>query len=228
MLDDFKGKFMLPSLDFHEGGVEEVMLIGALVVFWVLGSGLALLVWQGVWVSKGRKGESPSDRGGVLAVLAPLIVFSILIFLGWLVSPLKPSRGGIIGKYEIDPGFHPGAQADWQHDTYTMEITRDEVVLRDARATKEWRHAIEWFDGVAYRWRFNSLEEKHHMVRGGPGIIREAFGYYYVFESPLYGEVVFRKKAGFPWWVVWVLAGVGVGLFWWRKAERGTPERAIP
>ena len=58
-------------------------------------------------------------------------------------------------------------------------------------------------------------------------ITREAFGYYDVFESPLYGEVVLRKKERFPWWQVWVFAGVGVGLFLWRRAGRGTLKRAL-
>jgi len=121
------------------------------------------------------------------------LLFS-LFFIGWIKSPTNPDRADILGIYEIDRNFYSGANADWQHQTYTLEITHTEAIVRDRRTTQIWRYPIEWFFGSQYRWGFDTDDPRHHMINNGPVIYRQAFSHYYVFKSPLYGNVFFHKK----------------------------------
>jgi hypothetical protein len=145
--------------------------------------------------------------GGVLVIylvkrkraLGFLLVFLVcfpvaLATLGWLASPTKPSKTDIIGRYEIDRSRYPGKQADWQNATYTLEIRDTHVIVRDARTKKIWSSSIVWFVEPEYRWNITDTGKRHHLIAEGPAIYREPFGYYYVFHSPLYGDVFFKKK----------------------------------
>lgn len=118
----------------------------------------------------------------------------LLISAAWLSSPTKPSKSQIIGHYEIDRTKHPGKQADWQHATYSLEITEAMVIVRDSRTDTTWESPIEWSGTSRYRWFFSSREKRHHIIAEGPAIHRKPFGFYYVFKSPLYGDVFFVKK----------------------------------
>jgi hypothetical protein len=142
----------------------------------------------------------------------------VIVAVDHLTAPVRPSRDEITGMYEIDRKFYPGPQADWQHDTYSLEILPDQVILRDRRTPTVWRYEIDWFTSPEYRWKFSDPGPRHHLVSEGPAIIRDWSGYFYVFESPLYGEVVFRKRKAFPWrWFVGLGVPTGLGLAWWSK-----------
>lgn len=118
----------------------------------------------------------------------------LLIALGWLSSPTNPSKSDIIGHYEIDRSRYPGKQADWQHATYTLEITGTHAIVRDARTKTVWTSHISWRNDQGYRWIFSDYSKRHHMIAGGPAIYRQPFRYYYVFHSPLFGDVFFKKE----------------------------------
>jgi energy-coupling factor transporter transmembrane protein EcfT len=159
-----------------------------LVVFWLLGGMMCL--WLATLAGFRRKLRVRESVA--IFFLGPLVLFLVLIFIGWANSQVKPTRGEILGDYRVDRNFYPGEQADWQHEIYSLKITEDWVEVKDARTEKVWREEIDWVAWSEYRWRFQS-EPRHHMIRGGPAIVREKLGYYYYFESPLYGVVRFRK-----------------------------------
>lgn len=127
----------------------------------------------------------------------PLVVFLALPvclpFLSWLLSIKTPDRDDIIGQYEIARSKWPGKNADWQHETYTLEITGSHAIVRDARTETVWKHRIEWSD-IRHRWDFADHTERHHIVAKGPTLYRGRFGHHYVFQSPLYGNVFFEKR----------------------------------
>ena len=61
----------------------------------------------------------------------------ILIF-----RPVQPHREEIIGHYEIDRSRYPGKQADWQHATYSLQISQNSAVVRDSRTKTKWEYPI--------------------------------------------------------------------------------------
>lgn len=196
-------------------------LVLALAMFSSAVLGLA----QVLWFCAGRRDRLLVPAGCLMTTLSPIMLWLVFVAIDQVFAPVTPSTEEIVGEYEIDRDFHPGPQADWQHATYSFEITRKHVTLRDRRTPTVWQYDINWFTSPEYRWKFRHDGPRHHLLADGPAIIREWNGYYYVFESPLYGEVVFRKQKSFAgwWWVGAVLLG-GVWLAWRGKRRPG--ERA--
>ena len=129
--------------------------------------------------------------GVLLVVFLALPV--CLFFVSWLLSIKTPDRDDIIGQYEIARSKWPGKNADWQHETYTLEITDSHAIVRDARTKTAWKYRIEWSD-IRHRWGFSDHTKRHHIIRNGPTLYRGRFGHHYVFYSPLYGNVFFEKE----------------------------------
>ena len=162
-----------------------------MVVFSVALIGIPyLLITVGVLIAHLVKRKRTSGIFLIFLMGLPICLF----LLSWLLNPTEPGKSDIIGHYEIDRSRFPGKQADWQHATYAMEIRHSEVIVRDSRTETKWKEPIEWLSGPEYRWKFKDRGKRHHMVAEGPSIYRRPFGYHYVFRSPLYGDVFFRKK----------------------------------
>jgi hypothetical protein len=131
-------------------------------------------------------------RGQFLLVLLclPICLFS----LSWLLSIKTPDRDDIKGHYVIARSKWPGRNADWQHETYTLEITETQAIVRDARTKTVWKYGIEWSEIYEHRWGFADFTKRHHIIANGPTLYRGRFGHHYVFYSPLYGNVFFEKE----------------------------------
>lgn len=122
----------------------------------------------------------------------------VIIGTSWLNSPVNLEKQDIIGQYEIAQSIYPESQADWQYRTYTLDVTPTELIVYDSRTEKTWKSPITWLNLTDYRWKFANDSSRHHIIQDGPAIYRTDFSYYYVFKSPLYGNVFFRKKRDLP------------------------------
>ena len=175
----------------------------ALSVVWVVVGIVCVLVGMAL-------GFNSKVKWG-LFTLGPLLVLAALVAVSWWNSPTTPSRGEILGKYEIDQSFHPGKNAEWQDQTYSMTIRRNELTLHDSRTSTIWRYPIEWSGTKgSFLWGFADDEIRHHLVRNGPTLYRHKFHHTYVFTSPLYGEVRFRRKLKGGFWLWGVVGGLGL------------------
>ena len=105
------------------------------------------LVALGITVAMRRTKGSTVTFAGFLAL--PFVV----MFFGWLSSPTKPSRSDIKGHYVIDRSKYPGANADWQHQTYSLDITEGQVIVHG----RSHENGLEELDHLAARQRI-SLE----------------------------------------------------------------------
>ena len=143
-----------------------------------------------------------------IIIFGPLLNLLALFFVFSIFEQSKPSQADIIGFYEIDRSFYPGPNADWQHATYEFEIGEDFASIRDARTNTTQSYPIEWIYG--YRWRFADDGKRHHLISDGPTIYRHTFSHSYIFHSPLYGNVKFKKKSHGFW--KWFAAGIAVLL----------------
>jgi hypothetical protein len=148
---------------------------------------LAILACLISYVAVRRTKLSAVPLAGFLAL--PVCLF----FLSWLLSIKTPDCDDIIGQYEIARSKWPGKNADWQHETYTLEITDSHAIVRDARTKTAWKYRIEWSD-IRHRWDFDDSTRRHHIVANSPTLYRGRFGHHYVFQSPLYGNVFFEKE----------------------------------
>lgn len=137
-----------------------------------------------------------STRKKVLGYLLLALIAAPFLPLGfrWLYGPIQLEKADVIGRYEIARSVYPSSQAEWQHKTYTLDITPTQVIVHDSRTATTWESPITWFTYPSYRWKFSNNDPRHHVIADGPAIYRTSSSYYYVFKSPLYGNMFFQKK----------------------------------
>ena len=167
-----------------------VQLIGILIFF----SGFFLVAAIVLRIS--TKWKMPKLLGAslIISVAISLLLMVVILIEGWILRPVQPNRKDIIGHYVIARSKWPGKNADWQHRTYTLEITGSHAIVRDARTETVWKYRIEWSEIYGHRWGFTDLTRRHHIIGNGPTLYRGRFGHHYVFQSPLYGNVFFEKE----------------------------------
>jgi hypothetical protein len=167
-----------------------LQLIGVLVIY----SGIFILLALVLGIFTKRKFTWVLKTALLGAAAAMLLLFLVASIAHLLLRPVDLDRSDVIGQYEIDRSRYPGKQADWQHATYSLRITRSSAIVRDSRTSTKWEYPIIWYHQPDYRWTFRDAGKRHHMVAEGPDLYRQRSGYHYVFKSPLYGDVFFIKK----------------------------------
>jgi hypothetical protein len=167
-----------------------LQLIGFLICF----TGLFLVVAVVLRIFTKWKVPKLMAASLIGSVAITLLLIVVIQIENLILRPVQPNNEEIIGHYEIDRSRYPGKQADWQHATYSLQITQNRAIVRDSRTKTEWAYPIIWYYQPVYRWTFKDDEKRHHMVAEGPDLYRQRSGYYYVFNSPLYGDMFFRKK----------------------------------
>jgi hypothetical protein len=184
-----------------------VILIGLLIfvlIIWPVAACLCL----GILKLLGFKSNPDSPAKILISIFAPFAIIALLYLVGRVSERTVPSKDDIIGTYEIDRSFFPGPNADWQHATYEFKIGEDFASIRDARTNTTRSYPIEWT--YRYHWNFAHEGKRHHMISDGPTIYRHTFSHSYIFHSPLYGNVKFKKKSHGFW--KWFAAGIAVLL----------------
>jgi len=102
------------------------------------------------------------------------------------------------GQYVIDRDHCPGKQADWQYKSFKFQIRPDNSIVFDIME-----------EGVIkkiFRGNFSTLRPyssevpvmnmewpTHHILTTNPTVYRRNGGFYLVFNSPLFGNVFFKK-----------------------------------
>lgn len=128
----------------------------------------------------------------------------LINFIALFTTPITVDASDIYGEYEIDRNMFPGKNADWQYETYRMEVT-DSNVLK-LYQLKGGKVIVIYETPVLLLDHYNNTRLKlepgnkprHHMLRENPLMVREPWSFYYVFHSPYYGNMYFRKKG---WWL---------------------------
>jgi hypothetical protein len=166
-----------------------LQIIGILVIY----SGLFALLSLIFRIFTKWKASRILGSSLILSAAIMVLLFLAACIESLILRPVEPDRDDIIGQYEISRSKWPGKNADWQHETYTLEITGSHAIVRDARTKTVWKYRIEWSD-ITHRWGFADSTRRHHIVANGPTLYRGRFGHHYVFQSPLYGNVFFEKK----------------------------------
>jgi len=128
--------------------------------------------------------------------LIPASVISILLTLGWLSGLTQVDKLKIIGTYEVDSDFYPGANADWQKRHFRFQIKKDGTFILFSRladnSEKQYIGSVTWANEATEKWSVK-MKNPHHVIDNHPVLYRERFGFYYVFRSQRFGNVFFRK-----------------------------------
>lgn len=179
---------------------------GLLFVFVLVPLFLLSLLVSGIVILISGKGRRRSAARTILLMYAVgfglfMLTIISLVVVNQVLSPMKVDRGDVVGTYKVDRDMFAGQQADWQYEHFSLQITKqDTVILRSLGANGTWhefKRPITPIQGAhSYLWRFPSEEDttQHHVLTSTPSLYRQRWSFYYVFRSPRFGNMFFRKE----------------------------------
>ena len=128
--------------------------------------------------------------------LTPVVFFGSIIFVLWLNKPIPITKDRILGSYEIDTSFYPGANSQWQKKYFRFEVTNDDHFVlyerQEDNSEREYLGKVLWDMGPPSKWSIK-MEAPHHVVDEHPVLYRSNKRFYYVFNSKRFGNMFFRK-----------------------------------
>lgn len=122
----------------------------------------------------------------------------ILIVNNYCTSPMTVEKKDVYGNYVINRDMFPGKQADWQYNHYRFTIKENDSIYfyetENATIVKTYRGTIAFHPSYNKpRLIINIDQPRHHIIEDYPTLIRQPWSFYYVFNSPKYGNVFFEK-----------------------------------
>jgi len=128
--------------------------------------------------------------------LTPAVFLGTITFILWLKKPIPITKERILGSYEIDTSFYPGANSHWQKENFRFEVTANSqfVLYEKQKDNSERKYLGEtlWDMGPPAKWSIK-MKEAHHVVDEHPVLYRSSKHFYYVFKSKRFGNMFFRK-----------------------------------
>ena len=157
-----------------------VPLSGGLLLIWLLSRKMIFgkllgLIWLGI-----------------------VVLICLVAFLQIFTTKMKVDKSDIYGKYVIDRSKFSGKQADWQYNHFRFEITKqnklifyqtEEGVILERESLKV--DFLEQYHND--RLLISGDTKRHHIFSDNPTLYRNIWSFYYVFESPKFGNVFFKK-----------------------------------
>jgi hypothetical protein len=139
--------------------------------------------------------------GLILAIVGGLI--ALLATISFFTSKSNPNKADIYGEYVIDRTKFPGREADWQYNHFRFEITKDNRFVfhqtENENVVKTWQGSVEFLpDYKLPRIILTVDSPQHHIIEDCPTLYRTTWSFYYVFHSPKFGNVFFRKEKWKP------------------------------
>lgn len=154
-------------------------------------TGLLLLTWL---ISKKKA------VGKLLLLMWTGIVgFVILILtINWLTSKKEVDQEDVYGEYIIDQSKFPGRQADWQYNHFRFEIKENDSIYfyetEGEKIIRTYKGKISFKEQyIRPRLVIEMEEPSHHIVSDNPTLYRTTWSFYYVFKSPKFFNVFFKK-----------------------------------
>jgi hypothetical protein len=159
------------------------------------------LVLAIAWLVSGKSGF-----GKLLGFfwLGVILFFVVLRIVSVFNTRMKVEKEDIYGEYVVARTKCPGKQADWQYNHYRLEIkTNQECFFYETEREKiiKTHHGkVLFIDGSTSPHIILDMDERvrHHIIENSPTLYREVWSFYYVFESPLWGNVFFKKSKWEP------------------------------
>lgn len=126
---------------------------------------------------------------------------TLSVVKSYFTDPMDVDKEDIYGTYVIDRDYFPGKNADWQYNHYRFEITKSDsikfTVIDGNNITDTYVSKIEFTSDNRPHIRivndYRLEKETHPILRENPTLYRKPFSFYYVFNSPVYGNMFFTK-----------------------------------
>lgn len=130
-----------------------------------------------------------------LGILA-LICLSAIIQV--FTTKMKVRKRNIYGKYVVYRSKFPGKQSDWQYNHFRFEITKqNELVFYQTEKgiiIKKDSIKVSFLEQYhSDRLVISGDTNRHHILSQNPTLYRNIGSFYYVFNSPKFGNMFFKK-----------------------------------
>jgi hypothetical protein len=134
-----------------------------------------LLIWIGIF--------------GLIALVSILKVFT---------DKKELDQDDIYGEYIIDRTKFSGEQSDWQYNHFKFEIKEDNTILfyeiENDKILKTHKGTVGFHSAYKRPRIIIDIDKpRHHIIENKPTLYRSIWSFYYVFESPKFGNVFFTK-----------------------------------
>ncbi|MDI9310286.1 MAG: hypothetical protein QM535_08720 [Limnohabitans sp.] len=139
---------------------------------------------------------------GYSILLFPFFLMILVsIFNTLFVDRMNLSKNEIYGEYVIDASKFAGKNADWQHEHFELNISKDDILQLyiyndNGDIVKTITKEIEIKDQYSNaRLNIYPKNTDYHILQKNPTLYRNVWSYYYVFNSSKYGNMFFVKKS---------------------------------
>jgi hypothetical protein len=135
----------------------------------------------------------------LLSALAfPFVLFALVQVIGIFINKKNISHDDIYGTYIIDRSKFNSKQAMWQYNHFRFEITQKNRLLfyktEKQKVVKTYTGTVTFIDGSAQPHIVLKADSPgYHLIDSMPTLYRKPFSFYYVFHSPRFGNVFFKK-----------------------------------
>ena len=128
-------------------------------------------------------------------------IISLVIFasvMNILFSNKNIERDDLYGDYIIDRSKFPGKQADWQYSHFRFRITKENkftfYLTEGNKITKTHTGTVSFLESYARpRLVLHVNTPIYHIIADNPTLYYTGSSFYYVFNSPKFGNVFFVK-----------------------------------
>lgn len=147
-----------------------------------------------VWRATGKSiwGKMIGMLWGVIALL-----ISVAMVLSIFTSKKELEKEDAYGEYVIDRTQFAGKQADWQYNHFRFEITEQDdfifYVTEREKVIKAYKGKVVFLPAYNCRIVLDVDTPRHHIIVDNPTLYRKVWSFYYVFNSPKFGNVFFKK-----------------------------------
>lgn len=165
-----------------------------------------IIVVVAVFIGKLGGIESSKSAGvGCLVVIGLVaVVISLGVIRSYLTDPMTIDKEDLYGTYVIDKSKFPGYNANWQYERMRFEIIKPNVfkfhhiyngkIIHTHNGTFTFS-PVNYYASphIILKMNYGDGEDTCHVLKANPTLYREPFSFYYVFESPLFGNIFFTK-----------------------------------
>lgn len=138
---------------------------------------------------------------GILLAFVWFPIFGLLLLVGVVrifTEKKILDRHDIYGEYMIDRTKFAGSQADWQYNHYRFEITEKNefifYITEKDKIIKTYKGNVEFLELYKQpRIIIKTENPSYHIIEQKPTLYRSIWSFYYMFNSPKYGNVFFTK-----------------------------------
>jgi hypothetical protein len=122
----------------------------------------------------------------------------LVTIIHFLTGKKELERDDIYGEYIIDRSKFPGKQADWQYNHFRFEITKQNEFLfhltDKEKILKTYKGKVTFLEAYSRPRIVLQVDTPgHHIIEDRPTLFRTVWSFYYVFNSPKFGNVFFTK-----------------------------------